>query len=342
MTPSLSVIVPVYNAEPYLRQCVDSILGQTFEDFELILVDDGSSDGSPAVCDEYAKKDPRVRVIHKENGGPASAVIAGVQASAGEYIGFVDSDDWIDADYYADLYQGIVRTGADAVEAERIKHSQPPLLRVRSEPVTYEGPEQIRLLLRQFFLAFLKQDSSLWPVTYARWDKLYRRSLWTDNLYLMDGQLVLDDDRMENAAVLSACSKFVLLAGTAKYHYRQREGSVSRGYVPAYCNSIGRLYDALSRIADVRGLDKEPIVIYTGASSYWRIYDTAQQPDVPFREKCARVRRLLSVTPPGALAAYARVRGGAFIRLFCAMLQAGLAAPCVLVITLHDALSKRR
>lgn len=93
--PTISVIVPVYNVEPYLRQCVDSILGQTFRDFELILVDDGSPDGCPAICDEYAKMDSRVKVIHKENGGLSSARNAGLDVAKGKYIAFVDSDDWI-------------------------------------------------------------------------------------------------------------------------------------------------------------------------------------------------------------------------------------------------------
>ena len=338
----ISVIIPVYKAEPYLRPCVDSVLAQTFTDLELILVDDGSPDGCPAICDEYAKKDPRVRVIHKENGGPASAVIAGVQAASGEYIGFVDSDDWIDPDYYADLYRGLAETGADAAEAERVKETQPPEYRVRAQAVVYEGPEDIRRLLRQFFLAVLEPDSAKWPVTYARWDKLYRRSLWTDSLPLLDGELVLDDDRMENAAVLSACHKFVLLSGTAKYHYRQTAGSVSRGYVPRHINSLGRLYADLTEIARVRGLDQEPIDVYVGGAAYTRAYATAAQPDIPFAEKRVRLKRLLSLTPPGTLRSYAGARGGLAIRLFCAMLRAGLVAPCVWLIGLHAALSGQK
>lgn len=92
--PFVSIIVPVYKVEDYLRQCVDSILSQNLDSFELILVDDGSPDGSGAICDEYAEKDARVKVIHKENGGLSSARNAGIDASCGEYIIFLDSDDW--------------------------------------------------------------------------------------------------------------------------------------------------------------------------------------------------------------------------------------------------------
>ena len=94
-----SVIVPVYNAAPTLRRCVESVLGQTFADFELILVDDGSRDESGRICDEYASADGRVRVIHKPNGGVSSARNAGIEAARGEYLVFVDSDDYVEADY---------------------------------------------------------------------------------------------------------------------------------------------------------------------------------------------------------------------------------------------------
>ena len=94
--PKVSVVVPVYNAEKYIDRCIDSILSQTFEDFELILVDDGSPDKSGKICDNYAAKDNRVKVIHKQNGGVSTARNVGIENSTGEYIMFVDSDDYID------------------------------------------------------------------------------------------------------------------------------------------------------------------------------------------------------------------------------------------------------
>ena len=95
MEPLISVIVPVYGVEAYLNQCIDSILAQTHKNLEIILVDDGSPDRCPTICDEYARKDSRVRVIHKKNGGLSDARNAGLEIATGEYIGFVDSDDWI-------------------------------------------------------------------------------------------------------------------------------------------------------------------------------------------------------------------------------------------------------
>lgn len=115
--PTISVIVPVYKVEPYLHRCVDSILGQTFTDFELILVDDGSPDNCPAICDEYARKDSRVHVIHQENGGLSAARNAGIDycisQDQSQYISFVDSDDYILPLYLEKLYLALVENGAD-------------------------------------------------------------------------------------------------------------------------------------------------------------------------------------------------------------------------------------
>ena len=96
----VSIIVPVYNAEKYLCECVDSILSQTLTDLEVILVDDGSADSSPVICDGYAERDKRVKAIHQKNSGAAAARNHGMNIAQGEYIAFVDSDDWIDADMY--------------------------------------------------------------------------------------------------------------------------------------------------------------------------------------------------------------------------------------------------
>lgn len=109
----LSIIVPVYNVESYLRRCIDSILRQTMVDFELIIVDDGSEDNSPQICEEYRKIDSRIVVIHKENGGLSSARNAGLEIARGDYIAFVDSDDWISPLMYEKLLDGIELTGSD-------------------------------------------------------------------------------------------------------------------------------------------------------------------------------------------------------------------------------------
>ena len=115
MDPKISVIVPVYKAEKYLHKCVDSILAQTFKDFEILLIDDGSPDASGAICDEYARKDNRVRVFHKENGGVSSARQCGIDNAKGEYTIHADPDDWVEPTMLEELYNKAVEENADMV-----------------------------------------------------------------------------------------------------------------------------------------------------------------------------------------------------------------------------------
>ena len=117
----ISIIVPIYKVEEYLVRCVDSVLAQTFRDFELILVDDGSPDGCPGICDAYAAKDPRIRVVHKENGGLSDARNAGLSVAKGDLIAFIDSDDWVAPDFLQAMYDTLTRERADIVECKVVK-----------------------------------------------------------------------------------------------------------------------------------------------------------------------------------------------------------------------------
>ena len=114
--PAISIVVPVYKSERYLNQCIDSILNQTFLDYELILVDDGSSDNSPTICDSYAVKDNRIKVIHKENGGVTEARKTGCLHAKGDYITFIDSDDYIASDMLYKMIEKARETDADYVQ----------------------------------------------------------------------------------------------------------------------------------------------------------------------------------------------------------------------------------
>ena len=111
----ISIIVPVYNVEKYLERCIESIVNQTYKDIEIILVDDGSPDNCPVICDRYAEKDNRIKVIHKQNGGLINARKSGLEIAQGDYIGFVDSDDWIEPEMYEYFAQMINKYSPDMV-----------------------------------------------------------------------------------------------------------------------------------------------------------------------------------------------------------------------------------
>lgn len=179
----ISVIVPVYNVEAYLARCLDSILTQTYSNLEIILVDDGTKDSSGVICDEYAAKDSRIRVIHKENGGLSSARNVGIDLAQGEYIAFVDSDDWLEPDAYRQLLElarkydvKLVCGGRYDVQCETGEKTLglcPP----REEVITAEA------LLKRIFT---------WDnIDSAAWDKLYHRSLFEQIRYPL-GKIVED------------------------------------------------------------------------------------------------------------------------------------------------------
>ena len=138
----ISVIVPVYNVEPYLRQCIDSILGQTYKDLQVLLIDDGSPDGSGDICDEYAQKDHRIEVFHTENRGLSAARNLGISEAKGDMISFIDPDDWIEYRLFEVLYTVLERTGADISACSFAEENSASTRLQCLEDRIYEGKER--------------------------------------------------------------------------------------------------------------------------------------------------------------------------------------------------------
>ena len=354
----VSVITPVYNSELYLRQCLDSLLAQTLEQIEFILVDDGSPDGSPAICDEYAKRDSRVRVVHKENGGPASAVIAGIQAASGEYIGFLDSDDWIDPDYFETLYRTAVERQADIVTVELLEHLFAPARdgmpvspkacydHVPGGPDFYPAPDGGRQELDLYFRCFIL-DQSPAPAVKWRCDKFYRRSLALNNLPYCDTDLWCGEDLAMNLAVLADCRSSAVLRGSVYYHYRRREDSASRTYFSScyeqrHMDNDAAFYAIILRIARDKHLPMDTVYAFLGRMVYRTFFRLAQTPDQTIRQKCGSIRRLLAAAPGQTLKAYASCRRRPSVRLICAMLWTGAAPLCVLPVSLRSSLARKK
>lgn len=137
----ISVIVPVYNKKKYLGACVDSILGQTYRNLELVLVDDASTDGSGALCDQYAAKDDRVRVIHRQNGGPTAACVTGMEQAGGSHFMFIDSDDYVDPCMLEEMGKHLTGRTGEIVCCDHVLEKRKKTLPVASgaEPGVYEG-----------------------------------------------------------------------------------------------------------------------------------------------------------------------------------------------------------
>ena len=176
MSKLLSVIVPVYNVSKYIHKCVDSILVQSYSNLEIILVDDGSPDECPKICDEYASKDKRVQVIHKTNGGLSSARNAGLEIAVGEYIGFVDSDDWIEPSMYEKMITFIEQNECDMAGCEvNIIYGTHSNIIGKSEDEILTGKEALIRYLDTYYRYRMPNP--------AVWSKLYKKEFWKENRF---------------------------------------------------------------------------------------------------------------------------------------------------------------
>lgn len=223
--PKISVIVPVYNARAFLCPCIDSILAQTLNDLEIILIDDGSIDDSPAVCDRYAAQDARVICIHQENAGAAAARNQGLKVASGEYIAFVDSDDWIDQDMYETMVNVAAEKNCDLVICDCVKEvGNSSQLYTHELPGGYYNRDA---MVSQYFPQLLMPDTLEYPVTISNCLLLIRRELITDNHLSFPEGMRFSEDLLFGSEVGYYAQSMTYLKGYTPYHYRQNPDSVT-------------------------------------------------------------------------------------------------------------------
>ena len=218
MAPTVSIIVPVYNAEKTIGRCVDSILSQQYTDFELLLIDDGSKDGSGAICDSYALADSRVQVIHKENTGVSDTRNIGISRAAGVYLQFLDSDDWITPDATKLLVETARDHDCDLVISD--------FYRVVGERVSRKGDiDEDRVLTREEYAAHMMEQ----PADFyygVLWNKLYRRDIVESHRLRMDPELSWCEDFMFNLEYIRHAQRFYALQ-VPIYYYVKTKGSLA-------------------------------------------------------------------------------------------------------------------
>lgn len=228
----VSIIIPVYKVESYLRQSVDSILNQTFSKYELILVDDGSPDSCPKICDEYAKQDDKIKVIHKDNGGLVSAVTAGISIAMGKYLCFVDSDDWIEPDMVEILYKKAVEYDYDVVVCGYIKdyiseQKQTESFTIRS------GSFNKSQIIDEIYPTIINGKGLGEPaITGSRCGKLFKREVVLHNLPYYYENISRGEDWLLTLPALLDSQNIYLLEGQYLYHYRMNESSITHTYNP--------------------------------------------------------------------------------------------------------------
>lgn len=211
----VSIIVPVYNVEKYLEKCIDSILNQTFHEFELILVDDGSNDLSGEICEKYKKNDFRIRVIHKKNGGLSSARNSGLSIAKGEYISFIDSDDYIDKDMISILYNNIIKNEADISICDyyEVYSNEKKIERVNCDNV------EVVMNNTEALNKIYEEKGWLYVVA---WNKLYKKELF-ENIKFMEGK-IHEDEIIAHELLYNA--KRIVYTNKKLYYYLQRKDSI--------------------------------------------------------------------------------------------------------------------
>lgn len=229
--PLFSLIVPVYKTEDYLEKCVKSILNQKFTDFELILVDDGSPDHCPDICDSYASADRRIQVIHKNNGGVSSARNEGIKAATGQFLWFIDSDDTIFPDSLQKLHDAVSQEQCDLY-----------VFNMNTDTLLFEG--KFSEFLHKYYFTYLLQ--------FAPWNKLYRRSVIEENHLQFDTQEKIGEDLLFNINYYSmmfqdnSIGKCMFLNDDL-YNYVNREGSAMNTYSPKRLVQQMRLFDKIEK-----------------------------------------------------------------------------------------------
>ena len=221
--PVVSIIVPVYNVKSYVGECVESLCRQTYTNLEILLVDDGSTDGSGEVCDEYAGRDERIRVIHQANRGLSGARNMGLDDARGEYIAFVDSDDLVSTNYVETLYELLMKYEADIAACAYVKGTTEQLTDIREKVLSLDNVKEICMpsvkLLKQWHGKYKQQET-------VAWNKLYCREVWNGRKKIRFPESRNHEDVLISHLVVQG-AKTIVLTTEILYFYRIRKGSIT-------------------------------------------------------------------------------------------------------------------
>lgn len=249
MSKKLSIIVPIYNTEKYLNQCIESIVNQEYQDFTLILVDDGSTDSSGKLCDQWAQRDSRIVVYHKANGGLMSAWKYGFMRSDTEYVGFVDADDWIDGNMYAKLLQEAEKHQSEIVACGWIgdfgdgKNYKKEMVKLAGN--TFDK-EQISSTV---YPILISGGNYHWMgISPNRWTKIYKRELLQKNIVYCDDRVSIGEDLLINFCTIPNTHRMTIMKDFFPYHYRIHSESMIHKYSDENYKKIVLLYENLIKV----------------------------------------------------------------------------------------------
>lgn len=233
--PKVSVVIPVYKVEAYLKRCVDSVLAQTLQDLEIIMVDDGSPDNCPQMCDDYARQDSRIRVIHKENGGLASARNAGMKVTSGKWLFFLDSDDWLEPDGLKKLYDTGEQYQVDFVRYRAIRSGWPGMAEhapCMVEPVRelQEGYYNKQRIIEEVYPRLMVTPQLTMGAIVGACGSLYRLDFLRENNLMFYEEVKFSEDLVFSARVVRAAKCFYFVDTPSVYHYFYNPNSISKSF----------------------------------------------------------------------------------------------------------------
>lgn len=254
----ISIVVPIYNAEPYLAKCLDSIVGQTLRETEIILIDDGSTDGSAEICKQYCA-DSRVIYYRKENEGLAAARQDGIERASGEYIGFVDSDDWTEPDMYERMYAAAISNRADVVFCNCVENEDGHRFTPEMRSGVYDREAIIAEVLPRT-LAYIGPRGEKRAIRWCNWLRLYRRAFLEEHGICFDRRLRRSQDLLFTYRAMLHAQHYYYMGGDYLYHNRVVADSLSRGYTknmwPLYRMLIEDLYADTARFPELGLMDQ--------------------------------------------------------------------------------------
>lgn len=259
-TPYLSVIVPIYNVESYLAQCLDSILAQTFTDFEVLLINDGSTDSSPAICETYAARDNRIRLFHQENSGHTAARQAGLKKALGSYVTFVDSDDWIAPSMYQKMCGAAKNSDADMICCGYTAVT--PEKNIERRDFCKPGPYSKQQLEKQIYPQMLYHGSFFhYGISPSLCNKLFRRTLLEKHFYNVPLSIKLGEDALVSYICLLE-SDTVCFLEESLYFYRSNSSSITHNVDQKKLAENHLLFDTFERIMPHPCMERQLLYYY--------------------------------------------------------------------------------
>lgn len=257
ISPKISIIVPVYNVEKNLKKCIDSLINQDFKDIEIILVNDGSTDNSLSICEQYKLKDDRIRLFNKENGGVSSARNIGIQQSRGEFIGFVDSDDWIEPQMFSSMYTKAKLENADVILCNYYMNSNDKVFDIPSDMIKKGiSTADIKKYLISNMISNMSLNSNGNTILGSAWRLLISKRLLINNTIQFEEQINFMEDLLFVINVLLVCER-VRIDNGYYYHYVQRTNSAVNQYRPDYLEESQLVFNKLLETFKKNGIFNE-------------------------------------------------------------------------------------